>query len=676
MLLALIETTKHFALLLALLYLYGLLLPRITVSHNRKYVLALQSVLFSLVAVVSMTMSMTIAPGQYGDSRTIIVATAAATAGPVPGVISAVVATLVRSAYPLDGFMNGTVSVLVAAILGSVYFKFEQSGRVRGGVRETFLFGLVLALSKLAILLLFGADNREEMFSLILLPTLILFPAGFMLSFLLIRREKHLFDRALLSAEHRSQFEAAIQMGPVGILICRPDGRCVYANEMAAKALDTTVEALLDWPADPLVTVLADDIGLLQPISEGRTLPLMLPNGTEHWFLVSSRPVRYGSMDSYLITLQNITEQRENQRRLEFSEARFRRFAEASGEGVLIVSENGIIDANQKTADLFGYALNELVGLPLYRLFAARDRDGLADKLADNGNGPVAATGLRKDGQRFDTEMAVRKVQWHGAPVWLVTVRDLTERQALEAQRLALLVEQNKVRELHAFIRSTEHDLRTPLAVINTSLYLAQKAQDTVQLDAQLHKAEQQVAYLGGMLDRIHDWVHLNNAESLALMPTHLHELLFELEQQFMTQAAARQLSLHVNLAPELPVVNASLSELRIALQAVLRNALLYTPPGGYVTLRVYADSGEVCIDVEDTGTGINSAALPHIFEPFYKADPARSSDIGGVGLGLTIVERVVDLHNGTVKVESAPGVGTKVTIRLHANAELEVALA
>ena len=73
----------------------------------------------------------------------------------------------------------------------------------------------------------------------------------------------------------------------------------------------------------------------------------------------------------------------------------------------------------------------------------------------------------------------------------------------------------------------------------------------------------------------------------------------------------------------------------------------------------------QICIEVRDTGTGIAAVALPHVFDRFFRADPARSRNSGGVGLGLAIVQQIAFMHGGQVKIDSHPGAGTKVSILL-----------
>src|SRR6185312_934092 len=99
--------------------------------------------------------------------------------------------------------------------------------------------------------------------------------------------------------------------------------------------------------------------------------------------------------------------------------------------------------------------------------------------------------------------------------------------------------------------------------------------------------------------------------------------------------------------------------ELYRAMTNLIENALHYTHSQGRVTIRTFSEAGQVTIEVTDTGIGIDEADLAHVFEHFYRADKARATDTGGTGLGLAIVKKIVDLHDGTIEIESKLGQGS-----------------
>lgn len=99
----------------------------------------------------------------------------------------------------------------------------------------------------------------------------------------------------------------------------------------------------------------------------------------------------------------------------------------------------------------------------------------------------------------------------------------------------------------------------------------------------------------------------------------------------------------------------------------LLDNAIMYTPDGGHIIVGTKKTPDEVIISVKDTGIGISEIDLPHIFERFYRADSARSTETGGTGLGLSIAQRIIQAHKGSIDVESEVGKGSTFTVKLKA---------
>ena len=98
---------------------------------------------------------------------------------------------------------------------------------------------------------------------------------------------------------------------------------------------------------------------------------------------------------------------------------------------------------------------------------------------------------------------------------------------------------------------------------------------------------------------------------------------------------------------------------------ALLDNAFKYTPYEGSITLSLTQEHDNALVTVQDTGIGISPEDMPHIFERFYRADRARTRNRGGSGLGLAIVQAIVQVHRGSVQVESMSGKGSIVTVRI-----------
>jgi two-component system, OmpR family, sensor kinase len=99
----------------------------------------------------------------------------------------------------------------------------------------------------------------------------------------------------------------------------------------------------------------------------------------------------------------------------------------------------------------------------------------------------------------------------------------------------------------------------------------------------------------------------------------------------------------------------------------LLDNAIRYTPANGHIVLALRRDAAMALVSVRDSGVGIPPEDLPHVFERFYRADPARARDPGGTGLGLAIAKWIVEQHGGEIEVSSEPGHGAEVSVRLPA---------
>ncbi len=216
-----------------------------------------------------------------------------------------------------------------------------------------------------------------------------------------------------------------------------------------------------------------------------------------------------------------------------------------------------------------------------------------------------------------------------------------------------------------AFLANVAHDLRTPLTSIQG---FAQALIDGAAADEASRLQAAQTIYeeaqrLEKMTTALLDLARLEaGAMHLESVPLDLGALACARLERFRLQAEAQGIELRCERPPSLPPMAGDAARLSQVVDNLLDNALRYTPLGGEVTIEVTATGDELRLVVADTGEGIPAEALPHIFERFYRADPARGGS--GVGLGLAIVREIVQAHGGSVAVESAPGQGSRFILR------------
>lgn len=224
------------------------------------------------------------------------------------------------------------------------------------------------------------------------------------------------------------------------------------------------------------------------------------------------------------------------------------------------------------------------------------------------------------------------------------------------------------------FIANLTHELRTPLSAIRGYAETLMGGVDDLEVQRRfLTIIERQSRRLARLID---DLVSLSDLER-GLTPLKMEtldprRLLEDIAELMRDQARRRELTLEVRAAPELPAVLGDADRIHQVMLNLLDNAVKYTPRGGSVMLEARAAaSGNARPGIEwivaDTGEGIPAADIPRLTERFYRVDRARSRELGGTGLGLAIVKHIVQLHRGTLKIESRLREGTTVTIWLPA---------
>ena len=227
---------------------------------------------------------------------------------------------------------------------------------------------------------------------------------------------------------------------------------------------------------------------------------------------------------------------------------------------------------------------------------------------------------------------------------------------------------QRNVESQRRFVDHAAHELRTPLTVLQGNLEVALLKSRTSEeyREAIINNLEQ----VGRLIALTRSLLTLakfsGDKPPVHLVPLALEPLIHDVVGDLTILFDERRITLSTE-CQSVPPVLGDAQWLKQALINLLDNALRYTPPGGAVTVRLQTVGEEIALTVEDTGHGIESEHLPHLFERFYRTDWARAKDSGGTGLGLPIVKEIVEAHGGAISVTSQVDKGSIFTLRLPA---------
>jgi len=257
----------------------------------------------------------------------------------------------------------------------------------------------------------------------------------------------------------------------------------------------------------------------------------------------------------------------------------------------------------------------------------------------------------------------------------LFTMLDISDSRKVEAalrDRNEALEEADRLKT--AFVSNMSYELRTPLtsiagfAEMMSAGYAGELPPTAGEYVAAILDS---VARLGALIDNVLDLTQSDTGGLLlAEEEVELGDLCNELAEEMKALAERQSVELAVQVKPSIGVVTGDRRRLNQAIGNVLRNALLYTQEGGRVLLRAEGGRDAARIIVSDNGRGIDPADQARVFDRFQRSAEGRSEEQGAIGLGLPLARQFIEAHGGTVQLQSKPGEGTTVTIRLPRTAE------
>lgn len=392
---------------------------------------------------------------------------------------------------------------------------------------------------------------------------------------------------------------------------------------------------------------------------------IVQPNGSIRWIWTRAFPIKNESGEVVRIAgiSEDLSERKRAEEALRESDERFRLFSKLSVDAIHIHEKGRLLDHNQRSAEMFGYDSDEMMGRDVIKLTVPEDREIVLARIEAGDESPYEARGVRKDGSVFPVEIYPQNITLEGRQVRVAVIRDISERKRAEEEirrlneelekrvieRTAQLEAANK--ELESFSYSVSHDLRAPLRAISGFSNAMLEEYDG-QLDEQgkhyLHLIATSAQQMGQLIHDLLAFSRLGRRE-MKLSQIDMQALAKGVFEELKSACRGRNLGLNSH---ELPRARGDRAMIRQVCVNLLSNAIKFTrfEDTAIIEFGCKQESSQNVYYVKDNGVGFDMRYVHKLFGVFQRLHSA--DEFEGTGVGLAIVQRVIRRHGGQVWAE------------------------
>jgi two-component system, chemotaxis family, CheB/CheR fusion protein len=497
--------------------------------------------------------------------------------------------------------------------------------------------------------------------------------SGTVLTFTNVTAFRASIDQAIYEREYT---KAILNAGADPLVVLSQDLRLQTANRAFHQMFGVPREAMqsisLDSLADGTFDLARVRAQLQKLIADGGEFQAFeLEHGFQdarpRTFVIDARPLSFSgnSEPMILLSFHDVTMRKQ----AEAAHARLSAIVQSSNDAILSQDLNGIITSwNQGAERIFGYKSAETIGKPITILVPADRADEepsilecvrRGDRIND-----YETVRLRQDGSLVDISLTVSPIiDEHGANSGASKIaRDITQRKrAEEALRAA-------DRAKDEFLAMLGHELRNPLAALASAVQILDLPEPSPNhLPRARAIIDRQIERLSHLVDDLVDASRLTSAKMrLSRGPLDFSRVVKETTEVLRTRGLLDRHQL--TLDGSQVWIDADETRIEQIVTNLIGNALKFTPPGGTITISVRGAGERALLEVKDTGMGISADILPTIFDLFVQSERNIERSQGGLGIGLSLVRGLVELHGGTVHAASdGAGMGSTFTVNLPA---------
>jgi PAS domain S-box-containing protein len=399
---------------------------------------------------------------------------------------------------------------------------------------------------------------------------------------------------------------------------------------------------------------------------------LIAKDGSEHPIDDTAAPIRDGDgqIIGVVVVFHDVSARRRAEQLLQISEIRYRRLFEAAHDGILILDSTTrrITDVNPFMMMLLDYPSEYFIGKELWEIGIFRDKEAnlsAMQGLQETGSVRYEDLPLQdRNGHRHPVEIVANVYQEDNERVIQCNIRDIAERVAFERERAALLANEQAARmEAEAanrskdlFLATLSHEVRTPLnAILGWATILRSGRCDAADFQEGMEVIERNCKAQAQLIEDVLDISRIVSGKlQLQIRLCDLADVIRAAIDVVRPSADSKGVCLEVSLDSTTSQASCDKNRMQQVVWNLLSNAVKFTPRGGSVRVTLIRDGFCARIQVSDEGQGINPEFLPFVFDRFRQADSTTRRKLGGLGLGLSIVKHIVEVHGGTVSADSA----------------------
>ena len=377
--------------------------------------------------------------------------------------------------------------------------------------------------------------------------------------------------------------------------------------------------------------------------------------------------------DANIVLKKEINERKEAEEALKKSEEMAISILESTPEGIVVIDEDfNITMVNNQVEDMLGYKKSELIGKSHNFLVPERFREKHFEHMEDFVSNPrlrpmgirLEVTILKKNGEEMPIECSLSPVETPKGKIIISSIRDITERKEVERLRVENLGLGYASKAKSEFLANMSHELRTPLnSILGFSELLNQKIAGELN-NKQEHYTENIHNSGTFLLGLINDILDISKVEAgkveLKIETIKLPSTIEETLTLVKEKALKHDIILETEYDPKLDVIEADKQRIKQVLFNLLSNAIKFSKlEGGTITITTKKEGKLAKISVSDTGIGIKKEDINRLFKEFQQLESPTTKQHQGTGLGLVISKKLVELHGGTISLESEYGVGS-----------------